>query len=95
MSIDEEYRRSALSVQAEGDQLDAMLVDDIAATDDSFLRFLKLIETVNNEPEMLRVLLASDLEQVAYLFTRSAVDIITMVRERRKEIGCDDDECRK
>ena len=91
MNIDEEIRRSKITVQAEQDQLDALLVDEITKTDDSFARFLHMVRAVNHDPEVLRVLLPSDLDKVSFLFTRSAVEIIHAVRERRRELKQDRD----
>jgi hypothetical protein len=86
MNIDEQLRRSNITVQAEADQLDALLVDEIGKSDESFARFLAMVRAVNGNPEVLRVMLPSDLDQVSYLFTRSSVEIINAVRERRREL---------
>jgi type IV secretory pathway TrbF-like protein len=86
MNIDEQLRRSNITVQAEADQLDALLVDEIAKSDERFARFIELVRAVTHDPEVLRVLLPSDLDPIAYLFTGGAVRIINAARERRREL---------
>jgi len=84
--LDKAIERATVGLQAEADQLDATLVDDLVS-DSAFRRFILTIRAVNQNPEALRALPARDLEVVAYLFSRSAVPIINAVRERRKELG--------
>lgn len=88
MNLSKLIERAYVGVQAEADQANAGIVEQVARSRESYGHFITVIECVLENPESMRSMDANDLECIADIFVYSAINVVQAARERMcKELG--------